>query len=414
MMKTLVLITDVFPYGSITETSFIAPEIPSLARVFDRVIIAPRMKISDIPDIADLPMNVEMSDALIIRKTLSNKLMGLPRIGRAVIHDLRHTEGSLRDILAYSSYVEICRRDLTRFIRNEHLDLSPTLFYTFWFDFTTAALSLIPGTRFLTRVHGHDLYDNRHFISDFWRKKTLDKIIACHSVSHAGVDYLKRRFPAYADKFGLRLLGTSNSNGLNPMPADCGSDTRRKLVLLGIARISPEKGVLRQAETIIRFARSNPQTQIEYIHIGDGPEMNSLVQIFTNPPANLTADIRGALHNSEVHKLLATTHIDAVLLLSHSEGLPVSICEAISYGIPYLATDVGGIHEILPEGTLPLLPKDFSYEEFEKALNKILTDKNLRSVVRKFWEQRFDAGRIRAEFADELAGMLPKGPGTQN
>ncbi|MDE6806640.1 MAG: hypothetical protein K2J05_07520 [Muribaculaceae bacterium] len=112
MMNTLVLITDVFPYGSITETSFIAPEIEALSKRFDRVIIAPRMKLSDTPDVSDFPANVEVSDALIIEKTLSNKLKALPRIGGAILRDLRRSKGDLRDVIAYSAYVDMCRRSL--------------------------------------------------------------------------------------------------------------------------------------------------------------------------------------------------------------------------------------------------------------------------------------------------------------
>ena len=399
-MKTLVLITDVFPYGSITETSFIAPEIEPLARLFGRVIIAPRMKLSESRDIATLPPNVEVTDALIIRKTLPNKLRALPRIGRPVAHDLRHTGGDFRDVIAYSSYVDICRRDLQKFIGDNRLNLSDTLFYTFWFDFTTAALALIPGTRFLTRTHGQDLYDNRHFISDFWRRKTLDRIIACHSVSAAGLKYLRQRFHAYTAKFGLRLLGTINTRGLNPTPH------QNMTTVLGIARLSPEKGVIRQLKSVMEFARRNPDRNLRYIHIGDGPLMTEFRQLAQETPSNLTVDIRGALHNEAVHDLLASVPFDAMLLLSHSEGLPVSLCEAISYGIPYLATDVGGIREILPDGILPLLADDFVYDDFERALRSILADKSLRSVVRRYWEERFDASLLRRQFADELASLI--------
>ena len=400
-MNTLVLITDVFPYGSITETSFIAPEIEALSKRFDRVIIAPRMKLSDTPDVSDFPANVEVSDALIIEKTLSNKLKALPRIGGAILRDLRRSKGDLRDVIAYSAYVDMCRRSLRRFIKRYDLDLHDTLFYTFWFDFTTAALSLINGARFLTRAHGHDIYDERNFISPTWRTRAFEKMIACHPVSRAGVDYLRHRFPAYAGKIDLRHLGTVNKYGMNP----AGHPGGKEITLAGIARLSPEKGVIRQMETLLRFASGNPEYDINYIHIGDGPQMGEAERLTRNLPKNLRIDLRGALHNDDVHRLLASTHIDALLLLSHSEGLPISLCEGISYGIPFLATDVGGIHEILPEGTLPLLPDSFSYSEFEKGLQSVLTDKGLRQVVRDHWQRHFDAAELRRRFADELAGI---------
>ncbi|MDE5975526.1 MAG: hypothetical protein K2G69_03150 [Muribaculaceae bacterium] len=108
-MTTLVLISDAFPYGSVTEISFIAPEIESLSRRFDRVIIAPRLKRGEKPDIdlSSLPANVEISDSLLIYPTIREKICAVPHVAKAIIYDLKHTDGSLRDILAYSTYVEI-------------------------------------------------------------------------------------------------------------------------------------------------------------------------------------------------------------------------------------------------------------------------------------------------------------------
>lgn len=413
-MKTLVLITDVFPYGSITENAFISPEIKALAEQFDKVIIAPRMKLTEEMEITGFPENIEVCDSLILNKSLRNKLKSLPHVLKGILNDLFLKKGNLRDIVAYSAYVDISRRDLKCFLREKKLDPASTLFYTFWFDFTTAALSLENDLKFLTRVHGHDLYEERNFISSYWRKLTFEKILKCYTVSEAGKEYLSKKYPDYADKIQLANLGTENTHGSIPFPKDPWvlstvnkSLEKHEISLLGIARLSPEKGVTRQIKSIVELAERNTSLKFHYLHIGDGPLMENIIELTRQLPENLSVDLLGAVPNADVHTLLTSRSFDMMILLSHSEGLPVSLCEAISYGIPYLATDVGGIHEIIPRKIIPLLNEDYTFGDFEHLFFKILGDSSLREKVRAIWESNFDSRKLRNNFAKEIRGFLP-------
>ncbi|MDE5875102.1 MAG: glycosyltransferase [Muribaculaceae bacterium] len=410
-MNTLVLISDAFPYDSMTEISFIVPEIESLSKMFDRVIIAPRLKRGENIDIdlSTLPDNVEISDSLLIYPSIREKICAVPYVAKAIIYDLKHTSGSLRDILAYSSYVEIYRRLLKKFIRENNLDLSNTLFYTFWFDFSTASLSLIKDAKIVTRTHGHDLYEDRYFISKWWRLRSLSAVRGVFTVAEASRKYLTTLYPNYASKIFLSRLGTVNNN--QPDTAknlpDAENDGLR-LSLVGISRLSPEKGVIRQFEFITQLARKHPEMQISYVHIGDGPLRSEVRQIITKAPDNLNIDLKGALHNSKVHEILSSYHFDASLLLSDSEGgCPIALCETLSYGIPAVATAVGGIPEIISGGGGILLETDADYESFEKAILSITDNPvSFRSEALRNWNDNFRSDRLRTEFAARLTELL--------
>ena len=79
----------------------------------------------------------------------------------------------------------------------------------------------------------------------------------------------------------------------------------------------------------------------------------------------------GQLQNSEVLDFYNNTQIDCFVTTSSTEGLPVSIMEALCYGIPVLATSVGGIPEAVDDKVGFLLNSEFSNKEFTLGLNKM-------------------------------------------
>ena len=85
--------------------------------------------------------------------------------------------------------------------------------------------------------------------------------------------------------------------------------------------------------------------------------------------------------------------------------------EACSFGIPVIATDVGGTHEIITNGVNGfLLPKDFSAQEFLGFLRRIYemdeSDYHAMCVnARKSWEKNFDAAKNYRSFYSGLAAL---------
>ena len=67
-------------------------------------------------------------------------------------------------------------------------------------------------------------------------------------------------------------------------------------------------------------------------------------------PVNIRWQITGHLSNSEILRFYRENPVDLFVNVSASEGLPVSMMEAMSYGIPVAATDVGGVSELVQPG----------------------------------------------------------------
>lgn len=104
----------------------------------------------------------------------------------------------------------------------------------------------------------------------------------------------------------------------------------------------------------------------------------------------------GYMENEMVKEYYEKNPVDLFINLSSTEGLPISIMEAISYGLPVLATDVGGTNEIVNDSFGMLIDSSISPEIIK---NQILDFKRLPEETRNgyrenaylHWKNHFDA-----------------------
>ena len=103
--------------------------------------------------------------------------------------------------------------------------------------------------------------------------------------------------------------------------------------------------------------------EIEWLHFGDGILRNELEETRLYKTGicqtGITYRFMGHYPNEELLKFYTANKVDLFINTSSTEGMPVSIMEAQSFGIPVIATDTGGVKEVVTEGTGSLLPVDF-------------------------------------------------------
>ena len=139
--------------------------------------------------------------------------------------------------------------------------------------------------------------------------------------------------------------------------------------------------------------------KVRWTHLGDGPMFDELLQKATTiNNDNPLVDIKflGRVPNSQVKEYYATKPVDLFVNLSEIEGLPISIMEAISYGIPVIATNVGGTSEVVDREIGFLIDKEIDPVLVKEVICKF---KNLsedrRNTMRQnaydYWKSNFDA-----------------------
>ena len=132
-----------------------------------------------------------------------------------------------------------------------------------------------------------------------------------------------------------------------------------------VGRLSPEKG----ADVMLAaLAESPPAWHLSVI--GDGDELDHLRDLAAKLGAENRVTWHGALANAG--SLMAA--FDAFVLSSHTEGTPITLLEAMNSGTPIVATDVGGVPDVVDSSQAILVdPKDPA--AIARALSQIQNDR---------------------------------------
>lgn len=180
--------------------------------------------------------------------------------------------------------------------------------------------------------------------------------------------------------------------------------TADDFVLMLVARLDPLKDLATAVRTVERVAREQPGTRL--LLVGEGPEramVESLVRT-----KSLEKHVRLLGLRRDVAHLLAAA--DLFLLTSISEGIPVTVLEAMASGVPVVATSVGGLAEIITHGQDGFLAPAGDDAALAGHVLRLAQDaalhRNLVEAGRQCVRQRFCEVRMHAEYERLYAEML--------
>jgi glycosyltransferase involved in cell wall biosynthesis len=167
---------------------------------------------------------------------------------------------------------------------------------------------------------------------------------------------------------------------------------------------------LKRVEKILDVVSSIHGIKVNWTHFGDGPQMKSLVQkaeLKAQENLNFSFTFLGQKTNTQVRDFLSINFIDLFINLSETEGVPVSIMEAQSAGIPVLATNVGGTSEIVNNENGFLVEKDFNIEELVSIIQNYLSStyeekQQRRNASYENWKKNYNAETNYNEFVKLL------------
>lgn len=143
-------------------------------------------------------------------------------------------------------------------------------------------------------------------------------------------------------------------------------------VLVQVARLDYLKDHVTAIRMLAKVAGDLPTVRL--VLVGDGPE-RSLVERTANE-LGVTKLVRMLGTRHDVHTLLAGA--DLFVLTSVSEGIPLTVLEAMAAGLPVVATEVGGLAEIVKHGTTGFLAEARNPERLAAHVLRLAGDRDLR------------------------------------
>ncbi len=413
------LITQDFPYGHL-EDSFVGPEYPYLCERFQVSVIAAEVtqttNLLSEKDVREkgmeaciIPTGQNVLEKLFslvrflgekdcyieIASILAGREKILPRIYRALMFGTA----------AETFYRRLKKKiSLTKDTR--------ALFYFYWFDYKCFGLTMhrrrFPQIKIVARTHGYELYDERELYGrQFFKPQTdagLERLI--FAAQFARDYYLKRYRLTGGEKYPLHRLGVPD-RGVTGADRREGYHDGGEFLLLSCS----DTGRVKRIDRIIEGLSAVTAAKVYWVHIGGGEDLaglQELAQIKLGGRDNIQYEFTGPLLNSEVVEYYSTHYVGCLITTTQSEGgSPVAVQEALSFGVPVIATAVGELPQMV-EGNGILLSKNPSAEETAQAVERMAksfgTDAYFQMCERSIgiFKEKFNERRNFSAFAMEL------------
>ena len=176
-----------------------------------------------------------------------------------------------------------------------------------------------------------------------------------------------------------------------------------------IARLVPEK----DHETLIAafslVAARHPEAELWLV--GDGPRRQAIRRLARSPDS--PRRLRLLPGQSDIKPLLQQSSL--LVLSSIQEGLPNVVLEAMAAGLPVVATNVGGLPEVVEQGETGWLVAPKDVPALAGAINHLLAHDGVRIAFgragRKRVEQRFSLAAMVQQHEDMFLRLLNSLPG---
>ncbi|MCP4220200.1 MAG: hypothetical protein GY765_36550, partial [bacterium] len=220
--SVLFLFTGSYPYKAAAEDTFLQPELEHLVTAFDEIVIVPS---NTEGERGNYMKELKVEDGFskyVFARSVSGKIK---RFFRALKSPLFYKEisgrpsllaypNAIKRLIAFTSIALFTRDWVLEYIKTNNIDVSRTLFYTYWFDAIALGIGLAKrahreknggqkaggGIKVISRAHRYDVYFECYsppFIP--LRAEAIEVLDVLYIISKMGLDYTQKMFPQFKD-----------------------------------------------------------------------------------------------------------------------------------------------------------------------------------------------------------------------
>jgi glycosyltransferase involved in cell wall biosynthesis len=279
------------------------------------------------------------------------------------------------------------------FIKNNNIDIVHT--HSSKAGILGRLAAKMSGVRMIIHtVHGWSFHEHQPGVT-YYLYLFLEKICASFSSAIIVVsqwDQLQaaRHLVGRQDKYKLIRYAINQDEFKNNPPAE---QIRKEFGLSGedqvvgmVACFKPQKAPLDFIKLAAEISKTFPNAR--FILVGDGALRGKVCALINK--LNLKGKVILAGWRNDVAAFLSC--LDVFVLTSLWEGLPIAVLEAISAGVPVIATDTGGIREVILDSKAGYLVKPHDIKTLQERLEELLKKPSLRKEFTHFASLALESG----------------------
>lgn len=413
MTYKVFLVTKGFPFGN-SESSFITAEYDHIKEKFDVTVIATEV---DKQEKQTYPQNIDT-----IRMDTENctwrKISSLIRFLlkkefyleiKDIIKTRTLTAKRIFRALMFGTAAEVFFQNFKKVagLTSE----TEAIVYFYWFDYKCLGLTMHQreylGLKIIARTHGYDLYDARELYGRQFFKEQMDRNLKrlIFAAGFAKEYYLQRYSKKDSKKYPLHRLGVSDKEITGRQRREWLPEN--KFLLLSCSNAIQIKRI----ELIAEGLSFINDREIKWVHIGNGEQftyLKDLAKQKLESNTNITFEFLGAVPNEKVIQYYRDHYVGAFITTTSTEGgSPVSVQEALSFGVPVIATAVGELPVMVQDNGV-LLPENPTAQEVAEGILRMRevygTDIYFKMCDRslEIFHDKFDADKNYEAMAEEL------------
>lgn len=375
----LLYIASSFPYGQ--NDTFFGPEVREILRQGVDVLavpVRPRGRLTT-PDAEAVTVRKPLLDREVAHAASAELMRSPAAVLTAFLLLLRSPKPNVlvRNLVAFPKALWLAR--LARTWQADHI-------HAHWAGPpSTVALiaSRLSGIPWSFTAHLADI-EARNLLREKCASAAFVRFIA-----HAMEDLMRRCAPGVDEsRWVVVRLGVEL-----PPPRNGPPPSNDPPVVLFAARFDPEKrhaALLDAVDVLVREGE-----KLELWLAGSGRLLPAVEERARDLELDGIVHFLGYVRNAEILEWLEAGCVDVVALPSDWEGIPVSLIEALAYGVPAVASDVGGVAELVGDGC-GLLVAAGDPMALADGIRRLLGSPQLREAV-----ARAGRARVEHEFAVE-------------
>lgn len=413
LKKKLIILLDEYPFEP-GEYSFIRTELEKLLECFEVCILSVSAS-TEQKMITDERITVyHCIRTFGIREKLETVVKfffsgcGREEIGR-IIKAKKNIFARFYDSAAYFGMAD----QLRKYVRKNHIADDGALIYSYWFNPSCLAFLMdrksCPKRKVISRIHGYDLYNERNPQGRQPFREYMDEAVdQLFFVADAGLEYYLAHW-GKREKVGKKYI-------VAPIGTEDRGYARKKMLygrraafhIVSCSHVIPLKRVPLIIEGLARIT----DIEIQWTHFGTGSHYEETVKYaeeLLGDRKNISYEMPGFVAVEEIMRFYEECCIDCFLTTSSTEGCPVSVQEAMSFGIPIIATAVGEIPGMI-DGNGMLLSQTPKPQDISDAIKRLygMSDEEKEEMhgrSRVLWEEKYNAAVNAEQFVRSLMEM---------